>query len=393
MPANDTPPAQGLIPVDNSEACIDQLASGESSVASRELPSRQFMARVLTLTAYGDDYTTCFNAALKRRGIEVEPAQWSGRWLHRHTRRRDIIGIHWPSFLYYHPESRRKTWLDLLRFVLFLGLLRARGVRIVWTAHNLYPHEGGRATLAHRVARRFVVAVASHVCVHGQGAAERVMREFGVKQADLVFLEHGHWIDFYPNVIGRAAARERLKIAPRAYMFLFIGACRPYKNLEYLVRSHAAMQDDSLLWIVGRFQSAAYRQRIVQAQAEAGGGTTVVDGFVPPEDVQVYLNACDAVVLPYKEILTSGAVMLAISFGRPVVAPRMGTLEEVICEECGILYDPQASAGLTDALRAARRRAFDPTKILARAASFSWDRSAQAFTEAVLDRGRSAPPG
>ncbi|WP_242482112.1 glycosyltransferase, partial [Trichormus variabilis] len=55
-----------------------------------------------------------------------------------------------------------------------------------------------------------------------------------------------------------------------------------------------------------------------------------IPGFVPSEKLQIYLNACDVVVFPYRDILTSGAVMLAMSFGRACIAPRKGCIAEVL---------------------------------------------------------------
>jgi glycosyltransferase involved in cell wall biosynthesis len=254
----------------------------------------------------------------------------------------------------------------------------------VWTAHNLYPHDDGRTPL-HRLGRRIVLWLCSHVCVHGPAAASCVQREFRVPAARLVLLQHGHFIGFYANTITRAAARARLDIAPGDYVYLFVGLCKPYKNLELLVHSHAALADDSALWIVGQFQSGAYRERVQQAAALAGGGRiTVVDHFVPSDELQVYLNACDAVVLPYQEILTSGTALLALSFGRPVVAPRLGVLPEVVTSDCGVLYDPQAAEGLCAAMRTVQELCFDPAKILRQARQFSWERSAATFVSAIL---------
>jgi len=344
---------------------------------------RSSVARVFAFAA-GDSYTGCFNPALRALGVEVFDADWSGRWLMARVRRGDVLQLHWPSFLYTVPGSRSQTWLGLVRFAVLLTLLRARGARIVWTAHNLYPHDEGRA-LVHRLGRRLVVWLSSWVCVHGPAAAARVQREFHVPAAKLLLLEHGHFADFYPNTVTREEARQRLGIRAGAFVYLFVGLCKPYKNLELLVRSHAALADDSLLWIVGRFQSAAYRARVQQAVALSGEtAVTIVDRFVPAEELQVCLNACDVVVLPYQEILTSGAAVLALSFGRPVVAPGMGALPELVTDDCGVLYDPRADTGLVDAMRAAKQRHFEPAAILRRAQQFSWGRSAATFAGTVL---------
>jgi beta-1,4-mannosyltransferase len=349
----------------------------------RDATAQEAPRRLFSL-AGASDYTTCFHAALRRAGIEVIEAVWSAQWLARTMRRGDVVNVHWPSFLYYSRTSRLKTWRDLVRTAVLLIFLRSRGVRFAWTAHNLYPHDGGRELLVHRLGRRLVVALASYVCVHGQTGA-RVQQEFAVPGEKLVPLEHGNWIGFYPNSVTRQEARRRLGIPPEAFTYLFIGLCKPYKNLEYLVLSHRSLQDDSLLWIVGQFQSAPYQALVTEEALRAGTDrVTIRDEFVASQDLQTYLNACDVVVLPYREILTSGAAMLALSFGKAVIAPRMGTLTELITPECGVLYDPSGEIALRDAMAAARERRFEKELILSRAEQFSWDRSAATFATRVL---------
>src|SRR5262249_23292444 len=92
-------------------------------------------------------------------------------------------------------------------------------------------------------------------------------------------------------------------------------------------------------------------------------------------EVQVFLNAADLVVLPYRAVLTSGAAMLALSFGRGIVAPRVGCLADLERSGAAILYDPAAPDGLPGAL--ARALDADPVALGERARRFarslSWD--------------------
>ncbi|MFX9042583.1 hypothetical protein ABTN45_19050, partial [Acinetobacter baumannii] len=89
-------------------------------------------------------------------GVDVQEGIWAGRWLLRHLGPGDTLHLHWPSYFYYHPSSRWRSLVSLLRFFAISSLLRLRGARIVWTAHNLYPHDGARAEWMHRLARRFL---------------------------------------------------------------------------------------------------------------------------------------------------------------------------------------------------------------------------------------------
>jgi len=57
--------------------------------------------------------------------------------------------------------------------------------------------------------------------------------------------------------------------------------------------------------------------------------------------------------LPYKDILTSGAVILAMSFGKPIIAPAIGCIPDVLDSEGSILYDPSEKEGLLKAMKQA----------------------------------------
>lgn len=330
----------------------------------------------------GYDYTRCLYAALRACGADVHGCEFSFRSLLQKARRGDIVCMHWPSFEYYEPNSTARTYVKLLRFVVLMAVFRARGLRFFWIAHNLYPHDGGRSVRAHRIARRVVVAFSSWIGVHSETAGLRVQEEFGVAQRRLVRLERGNWTSLYPNDISREEARRKLGAAPNAFIFLFFGLCKEYKNLTELVRSHHELADGSLLWIVGQFQSEAYYKEVAGAAA-ASAKVWLRNGRIEHQDVQIFFSACDVAVLPYKEILTSGTVYSALGFGRPVVAPKLSDLEAVVTGDCGVLYDPNQPSALTEALRAARERQFDGAQILQRALQFSWDRGARQFIDAI----------
>jgi glycosyltransferase involved in cell wall biosynthesis len=76
--------------------------------------------------------------------------------------------------------------------------------------------------------------------------------------------------------------------------------------------------------------------------------------YVPDTDVQYFMNACDVCVLPYREVTTSGAAILAFSFGKPVIAPDLGGFAELSADGRGILYSPQDDDALLKALRQAQ---------------------------------------
>jgi glycosyltransferase involved in cell wall biosynthesis len=332
----------------------------------------------------GISYNEPFYAAVESLGVPVREGVWSGSWLLREMRPGDLMHLHWPSFLYYNSRSRWRTLVGLLRFVTLLCILRARGVRIVWTAHNLYPHDGGRQIWVHRWSRRFVVAIAEAVLVHGPSAGAIVQREFSIPSHKMRQIPHGHWIGYYPDTMTRAEARAKLGINTASYVYAFVGTCKPYKNLEQLLRAFVLQSDEPELIVVGNFQSPAYLDCIRRLVAELGTSRVRLEPrFIDDGELQVYLKAADAVVIPYREILTSGSAMLAFGFGRPVVVPRLGALVDVVDESCGALYDVDDPDGLPRALTEIRRKKYDEARIRLHAQEFRWADAAAALAAVV----------
>jgi len=84
--------------------------------------------------------------------------------------------------------------------------------------------------------------------------------------------------------------------------------------------------DEVQLVIAGKIWNDRLAEQIRQ-KTEGHNNIKFVPGFVPRRPNQVYMNACDVAVFPYRDVLTSGAVILAMSFGR-CIAPRMSAASE-----------------------------------------------------------------
>jgi glycosyltransferase involved in cell wall biosynthesis len=239
----------------------------------------------------------------------------------------------------------------------------------------------------HRYGRRVIIALSDLILVHGAQAGELVSREFSVSPRKIRRIHHGHWLDYYPRDVSTEQARARLGIAPGVFVFGFVGLCKPYKNLDQLIEAFAAAGQQSSLLIAGKFQSQEYGQRIEQMLAKLDPARVIFrPGFVDDADLQVYVRASNVLVLPFTDTLTSGSAMLALSFGRPAVAPRLGGMPELIIEPCGVLYDAAQPGSLAQAMDIARGRSFDEQAILAHAAKFDWESAARPFLSALEGR-------
>jgi glycosyltransferase involved in cell wall biosynthesis len=226
-------------------------------------------------------------------------------------------------------------------------------VKVVWTVHNITDHESIHPHIDRLLSRWFYEFVDA-VIVHSTGAQRLIQSQWRTKREHRVFIiHHGHFLDCYPMRAGRAEARARLHVHDDAMVFLFLGNIRPYKGVQNLVRDFKAVATPGMhLIIAGATLTEALKADIVH---EIGGCESIDfrPAFVANDEIQYYMAVADVVVFPYTKTLTSGALILAMSFGKACVAPRIGALPDTLGPEGGFLYEPMAIGAFRRAMQAA----------------------------------------
>ncbi len=272
-------------------------------------------------------------------------------WLWRKRREIDVLHLHWTELLYA-SNTWRGAWRKWLRFISGLGLAKLASARIAYTVHNLEQHEG-RYSLLNRTANALLFKVADIVHVHDERTRAAVAERFGC-QRSLVVIPHGNYMS-YPNTCSREEARARFGIPQQTFVYLALGQIRPYKGIEELLKAFGRLPGrDCKLIIAGHVHDPAYGERI-KALAAQDERVILSLAYVPPEEIQYFMNASDVCVLPYLHATTSGAAILAFSFGKPVIVPRLGDFPQLVGERRGLLYNAQDPHALLNALRQARQ--------------------------------------
>ncbi len=264
-----------------------------------------------------------------------------------------------PAILHLHAVPafswRPRELMQLVVFYFRLRWMQRIGTRIVWTVHDISHHETAYPRAERFVARQFHL-LADAVIVHSAAAQTTMEEQWGVRRRDRTFIvPHANFIGCYPNRISRHAARSQLDLTRDALTFAFFGNVRPYKGVVQLVRAFRSLACPSArLVIAGEALHASLSREIESA---IGGSSQILfhNRFVPDEAVQNYLNAADVVVFPYTKALTSGALILAMSFGKACIAPRLGAIADTLDPRGGFLYDPADPDGLKTALAHAVR--------------------------------------
>ena len=279
----------------------------------------------------------------------------SFRWALAWHRRLDVLHVHWPRYEYAR-DGLLATLRAAARFLLFLFLLKTGRTKIVYTLHNLWPHDTPKGRLEGWVRRQFIRRIADAVLVNFEGSRADLARHYG--RTERVFcVPIPTYRGYYADTVQRAEARARLAIAEDAFVYLFFGGVAPYKGIESALNAFAreAGPRDRLV-IAGDPVNAAYAESL---RARATDPRVLLDlRHVPDDEVQVFFRAADCLVAPYTRIYCSSTLLLAMTFELPVVMPRVAMVAEVAGREFSALFDPVDPDGVAKAFRAVR--ALDP---------------------------------
>ncbi|NOK61270.1 MAG: Glycosyltransferase involved in cell wall bisynthesis [Chloroflexi bacterium AL-W] len=284
-----------------------------------------------------------------------------------------------------------RQWQTILRscgFLAILLLLRLRGVHVLWTAHNIQPHELHHPFWGFLV-YRLVIRWSTSVIAHSHAAKDMLEARYGPLN-HCTIIPHGSYVNMYGPLRDQSASRTQLNLPNAQPVFLNFGTLRPYKNLEMLIDAFAKLPVTArgTLLIIGAAKDQDYASAL-QERTHTVQNVIVRNQFIPDDELPQYLAAADAIVLPYRTMLTSGILWWAMSYARPVVAPAFGPVTELIHEgHEGFLFTP----GNTDSLRAALARLLSNPDLSSMGAAslkvaqqFAWPQIAAQTTQLYQD--------
>ncbi|MEM6498040.1 MAG: histidinol dehydrogenase, partial [Pseudomonadota bacterium] len=200
-------------------------------------------------------------------------------------------------------------------------------------------------------ARPFLIttsaSLADAVIVHSLAAVDPVCKQFRITESRVHVVPHPRYDRPRDAALTREDARVRLGLDSDEMIFGFAGMIRPYKGLEELCEVFRGLGGRGARLVIGGGPiDEAYGTKI-QSIADS---VEMIEGKIRRLDDTEHhdlLTASDVMVLPYRSILTSGALVHAMTVGRSVIGPRIGVFEELIGNEGGLLYDVNGTRGLS----------------------------------------------
>ena len=225
-----------------------------------------------------------------------------------------------------------RTRVALLRQMLSLALLFRLGRDVRVYVHEA-DYEAGRKSGRRFALWRWVWQQADRILVHTQRERDQIVDAFRLDPGTVDVVEHG--AGFMPRAQdGRAAARRSLHVPEDAFVFLCIGFIQPHKGFDRAMRAFAMLGDSPKLRldIVGSVRVSTPEHdaylALLRRLVAVNPGIHLHDGYVNDVLFDQWILACDAVVLPYRQIWSSSVVERAALYGRPAIITPVGGLPD-----------------------------------------------------------------
>lgn len=236
----------------------------------------------------------------------------------------DVVHVHWPEAACSSPRLLHAL-AKSVAVIATLALHKARGASIIWTCHNLAGHDQRHPRLESMVQRLFDRLVDGVIHLDQRSIERCAQARPRLAGRPTTVVPHGHYGALADGSPDRDEARALLGLDPEATVLASVGMIRPYKNIPALIEAVRAMRTEASLLVAGSADDPAERQRVETA---AGGDPRIELAlrWLDDDELATRIRAADAVVLAYRNVHNSGAAILALSLGRPVVVTPNGAM-------------------------------------------------------------------
>lgn len=298
-------------------------------------------------------YKDLLSKHLEAKGLKVRENLWKTFFIPMviYPWKPDILHLHT-----LHPFLRgRFVFSKVIKLWLFVGqlfLLRLLGIKTIWTVHELADKldTGSSDIPANHSA---IIGRALYAFItHCESTKKEIITNFQLSDSKKVHvIPHGNYIGFYENQIDQMQARKALGIPNGNLTFLIFGGLYRYKGVLDALRAFKKLDSNQVTLIIAGKPSGKDLEHEIESEIQSCSKSVVfVPKLIPDRDVQVYMNVCDCVILPYKVFTTSGVAILAMSFGRICIAPCVGFFKDIFKDGGAFLYQINEPYGLAKAM-------------------------------------------
>jgi glycosyltransferase involved in cell wall biosynthesis len=272
------------------------------------------------------------------------------------------------------------AWIELTRYVsalkpdivqfskisfpfeaIFLAQMRRHGLTLTQICHEFELREKQQGLFSSFAVRAYanIYQNFSTIFFHAKENCEKFLALYPfVEDKRTHIIPHGNssWlVKHFPQQHEWDALRQRYGLKRGQPVVLFFGLLAPSKGIQDLIEAFALVRrsSDAKLIVAGyptkHFNMEELRQKV--ADLNLSEHVIFDTRYIPLEEVGALMGLATVAVYPYRSSTQSGALQVAYTFGRPVVATRVGGLPEAVEHgRSGFLVEPNSPPALAGAI-------------------------------------------
>jgi glycosyltransferase involved in cell wall biosynthesis len=275
-------------------------------------------------------------------GIYGDAPKWYRGWRYGLS----LVQLGWwcqrerPRLVHFHFFQIPALDLLLLRWLKWLN------IPIVTTVHDVLPFAAGtdfagsQGNIYHRLYH-----LSSGLVIHSQYARNALAQLDAALLSKALTIPHGGFANVSSHYqTEQEAAKAALDFAPGAPLILIFGTVKPNKRLDLAIQALQRVSHSypkAQLVVVGKPQDRTVANARTLAR-ELGVEDHIIWhlDYATDQQMGLFFSAADVALFPYQWIYQSGALLMAMSFGRPVIATAVGSNADTIEHEVNGLLVP-----------------------------------------------------
>lgn len=246
----------------------------------------------------------------------------------------DIIHIQWPEQLF---NWEMISDNDVNRLANQLKYWKNKNSKIVVTRHNTQPH---KLNDVYHDAYFTLYDLADSVIHFSNASVENfhTMYPENMHTVKHFVIPHPMYEDIL-NTSTREQAREALRIDQNSKVVLVFGSIRHESERDFTlkvfnklnIKNKLLLAPSLLVWLPSKkslFKRLLFKINMLLSRFKKSYHLQRV--FISDDHIQDYMHTADVVFLPRFDVLNSGVLVMAYTFNKIVVGPKIGSIGEIL---------------------------------------------------------------
>lgn len=248
----------------------------------------------------------------------------------------DILHLMWPEDLLFpnHSSDEVKNRLDEIR---------ASGIKIVSTCHNLHSH---KVTQANKDIYDVMYAQSDLIIHLGKYSFNLFKEKYSTKYH--IIIPHHVYDTLYRPISNKELCCKSIKLSSDRNYILCMGAFRNEEEKEFILNLERKLKDSNIYILAPTFLERGKRRCLVDylrflqqihGLKKAHPHLIIKGTHITNEEIPFYYGASELCLIQRLEILNSGNLPFSLLMGKVVVGPNKGNIGEILRETGNYAFD------------------------------------------------------